>query len=212
MANNSGEVSLHQSWGGETLLHGRQIAFPKDGQNVSQMTGHPKLSVGDVNELPPVLFMLDIGCLEIGQEQFLFAKAEEVFLVETTGIGLLDVQQGQFVATLPHDDQPERMFEDWLALFIVTHDAHQRERMFVHGHVFADHQQVMPRLYLYLIDFAATTPFRQGPGFIRLAPGCRVSQRESLCISSGMTCAWIRLLLLCRLTLTLENAGRSCTG
>ena len=50
------------------MLHGRQVAFPRVGQNVSQMTGHPKLRIGDMNELPPVLFMLDIGRFEVGPE------------------------------------------------------------------------------------------------------------------------------------------------
>ena len=74
------------------LLHGGQVAFPRIGQDVSQVTGHPKLSIGDMNELPPILFVLDIRRLKVSQEQFLFAKAEKMFLVEAAGIGLLDVQ------------------------------------------------------------------------------------------------------------------------
>ena len=133
LADNPLEVSLHQSWGGETLFHGWQVAFPRVGQNVGQMPSHPELSIGDMNELPPVLFVLDLRRLEVGQEQLLFAKAEEMFLVEAAGIGLLDVQQGEFMAAFPHDKQPDRMFEGWLALFIIAHDAHQGEGMLVHG-------------------------------------------------------------------------------
>jgi len=125
------------------------------------MTRHPQLSVGDVNQLPPVLLTLDLGCLEVNQEQVLFTETEEVFDIETAGIRLIDVLQGELMTTFAHHDQPQGMFERLIALFIVAHNAHQCEGVFVHrqsfGFVLPRHQQGMPGLYLYPVHFAPTT-------------------------------------------------------
>ena len=70
------------------------------------MTGHPQLSIGHMNQLPPLLFSFHIRSLEVRQEQLLLAESEKVFQVESVRIGLIDVTKSQSMPLFTHDQQP----------------------------------------------------------------------------------------------------------
>ena len=56
--------------------------------------------------MPPAFFPPDFRSLVAGQQESLFAKAEEMLQVAGLGVGLLEVFQAKFVAALIHHQQP----------------------------------------------------------------------------------------------------------
>ena len=56
--------------------------------------------------MPPAFFPPDFWGLVAGQQESLFAKAEEMLQVAGLGVGLLEVFQAKFVAALTHHQQP----------------------------------------------------------------------------------------------------------
>ena len=47
-----------------------------------------------MNQMPPVFFPGQFRGLVMGEQKFLFAKAEEMFQVAAVSIGLIDISQG----------------------------------------------------------------------------------------------------------------------
>ena len=75
VANNAAKVPLDEGGRDAPLLHRREVALPRPGQAVNQMTSQPELRIGDVCELKPVLLARNFRGLEGHHEQLLFAKA-----------------------------------------------------------------------------------------------------------------------------------------
>ena len=59
-----------------------------------------------MSQMAPAFFPPDFRGLVAGQQESLFAKAEEMLQVAGLGVGLLEVFQAKFVAALTHHQQP----------------------------------------------------------------------------------------------------------
>jgi len=124
---------LHECRRDEPSLHDGQVTLPGSRESFGQRASHPKLGIGNVNQVPPIFFPLDIRCLESSQAKFLFAKAKKVFQVEAALVALIDVGKGQFVTPFAHDQKPERTLASWIAIFVIAHNLNQSERVLIHG-------------------------------------------------------------------------------
>jgi len=55
-----------------------------------------------------MLFLFVVGCLELGEQEFLFAKAKEMFQIVALQVGFIDVEQRQFLSYAFRGNVPER--------------------------------------------------------------------------------------------------------
>jgi hypothetical protein len=71
----------------------RQISFPGTRQIGSDIFCSPKLEISQGHQPPPMFFMLVVGCLELVEQKFLFAKAKEMLQIVALQVSFINVEQ-----------------------------------------------------------------------------------------------------------------------
>jgi len=84
---------------------------PKDVALLGYGASHPELKVRQMTHQPPFFFVACFRGLITVEQQALFAKAEKMFDVVASLIGVENVQQYEFAASFSHDYYPERSLE-----------------------------------------------------------------------------------------------------
>ena len=114
LPNNLREPALRGGGADDPWWRGGEIAFPRAGQVFNDAPDEPELDIGELTELPPVLFVGRDGGLIRREQEALFAEAKEVFQIIALAIGVPDVHQRQVTLARTGHDEPEGPLTDEL--------------------------------------------------------------------------------------------------
>lgn len=149
------------------------------------------------------------GRLKRSEQQPPFCKAEIVFDIESSVVGLIPLHGGYALPGEAEDYQPEGAFVKGFSLRRQDFHAQQGERMAMHR-VFAraSHQDVSPHPDAHFSELALAGGEGEGSFLIGVRPGFGVVEGEALAVLAG-TPSLARLFRV-RPISTIENPVVSC--